>query len=52
MNVDDEIRDVHSLACPIWQSPDPTDKCNCGADFQAGVQEQVDRFESYAGRPA
>jgi hypothetical protein len=48
---DDEPSGVHSLACLIWKSPDPIDGCDCGAtDFQAGVQQKLDRFESYAGR--
>lgn len=48
---EDEPVDVHPLSCLIWESPDPVDKCSCGAaEFQAGVQEQLDRFDSYAGR--
>lgn len=45
---EDEPRDVHPLSCLIWKSPEPADDCDCGGDaFEAGVQEQVDRFESY-----
>ena len=43
---EDEPRDVHPLSCSVWNSNDP---CTCGAaDFEAGVQEKLDRFESYA----
>jgi hypothetical protein len=52
----------HDGRCPVWQHPgpvlDPEEDCKCrGLDghtrnFQAGVQEKVDRFESYAGRPS
>lgn len=50
---EDEPRDVHPLSCLIWKSPDPADDCDCGgAAFQAGVQEQLDRFEASAGRSA
>ena len=30
-NDDDAVRDVHTLSCAIWQSPDPADGCDCGA---------------------
>lgn len=47
---EDLPRDQHSLACPIWQSDDPADECDCGAgDFQVGVQQKLERFESYEG---
>jgi hypothetical protein len=46
---DDEIRDAHSLACPIWQSDDPADECDCApTDFHTGVQTLMDRIDSYA----
>lgn len=46
---EDEPRDVHPLTCKVWTSNDP---CNCPTEpaFEAGVQEKLDRFESYAGR--
>jgi hypothetical protein len=42
--IDDEPRDAHSLACPIWQSPDPDVDCDC---FEGGVVQLLDRYESY-----
>jgi hypothetical protein len=58
---DDEPRDRHDdLRCPVWLNNkpvrDPEEDCTCRdldghtRDFQAGVQEKVDRFESHAGR--
>jgi hypothetical protein len=31
-NHDGDPTGVHTLACPVWSSPDPTDVCTCGAE--------------------
>jgi hypothetical protein len=38
-NHDGDPTGVHTLACPVWSSPDPTDVCTCGAD-QAATEAQ------------
>lgn len=50
MNVDDEPRDVHTLACAVWQSPDPAADCDCQPAFTAGGDTLVGRYEGYAPR--
>jgi hypothetical protein len=49
-NYDGEIANKHTLACPIWTSPDPTDACTCGADTPAArrpsTAELLDRIHA------
>jgi hypothetical protein len=52
---------LHDLRCVVLNDPgpvlNPIEDCNCRdldghtRDFQAGVQQKLNRFESYAGGP-
>jgi hypothetical protein len=58
--IDNEPEGRHDARCLVWLLPgpvlDPEEDCDCRdldghmRDFHTGVQEKVDRFESYAGR--